>query len=218
MLHVEHLVHEYVGGPRIVYPDIRLASGQTLMLTGNSGCGKSTLLGLLTGLLPVQSGRVEVAGEALHAMSAARRDAWRGRRVGFLPQRLHVNPGLTVLQNLELALFAMGVPADGDALRAGLERMGLGAQAMRKASTLSGGEIQRLALLRATLNAPQLLVADEPTASLDDVHARLCLEWLLRSVNDSQAILIVATHDGRARQWLMELQPLSVHLHLEALA
>jgi putative ABC transport system ATP-binding protein len=149
-----------------------------LLLHGPSGSGKSTWLALAAGLLRPTGGEITVAGQALAALRPVAVDAWRARAIGFLPQRLHLSEALTVAGNLALAQWAAGVPDDAAAVARVLSTLGLTDLAARRPSQLSGGQAQRVALARAVLLQPQVILADEPTASLDDTAASAALRLL----------------------------------------
>lgn len=141
----------------------------------------------------------------------ARRDAWRARRVGVLPQRLHLSEALNVFDNLALAPWAAGLPVDGAAIHRTLALLGLSARADHRPHQLSGGEAQRVALARAVLLRPRLLLADEPTASLDDEAAAQALDLLQQCCRACGASLVVATHDRRVHQALPGAQVLDLN-------
>lgn len=185
---------------RLDFPDLDLPQGGLALLRGPSGSGKSTLIALITGLLEPDRGRVVVCGTQPAALPPALRDAWRGRTVGLLPQRLHLAPALDVRENLLLAALAVAAPAGPARARADalLERFGLSGLARARPAELSGGQAQRVALARALMNRPGLLVADEPTASLDDAAAATAVGALLDCWRETGASLLVATHDARA--------------------
>ncbi len=182
------------------FPNVDLAQGDTLVLRGNSGSGKSTWLALLAGLLTPQQGELTVAGQHLNDLSNSARDAWRANHLGFLPQKLHLSEALTVAENLQLAYFAAGLPLNTAAkshIESTLAALGVAEFAQRKPSTLSGGQAQRVALARAVLLNPKIILADEPTASLDDEAASAALGLLQASATRYNATLVVATHDFR---------------------
>jgi putative ABC transport system ATP-binding protein len=187
--------------------DVSVAQGGTLLLRGPSGSGKSTWLALAAGLLTPSAGEVVVAGQSVGALAAAARDAWRARHIGFLPQKLHLSEALTVADNLALAHFAAGLPVDRPAIAAALGALGLGELASRRPSQLSGGQAQRLA--RAVLLRPRVILADEPTASLDDDACAAALALLRRSAGELDATLVIATHDARVWQALPHAQTLA---------
>lgn len=187
------------------FPNVDLEQGDVLVLRGNSGSGKSTWLALLAGLLTPQQGELSVAGQRLNGLSNTARDAWRANNLGFLPQKLHLSEALTVAENLQLAYFAAGLPLNSAAkthIESTLMALGVAAFANRKPSTLSGGQAQRVALARAVLLNPRIILADEPTASLDDEAASAALALLQASAARCNATLVIATHDFRVSQQL----------------
>ena len=201
MIHTHELTYTYPQGAPLRFPDVQLPQGGVLVLRGNSGSGKSTWLALLAGLLTPQSGTLTVAGQLLNSLSASQRDAWRAKNLGFLPQKLHLSEALTVAGNLSLAYFAAGLPDNAEAkahILKTLKSLDVADLAQRKPSQLSGGQAQRVALARAVLLHPKIILADEPTASLDDDAAESALQLLQASAQRSQATLVVATHDQRA--------------------
>jgi putative ABC transport system ATP-binding protein len=204
MIRTQELQYQFAGAATALhFPDVDLPQGGTLLVRGPSGCGKSTWLGLVSGLLRPTAGRVSVAGTVLNGLSGAERDAWRARQVGVLPQRLHLSDSLSVRDNLALVYFAAGLPVDHRAVTERLGALGVGDLAQRRPAQLSGGQAQRVALARALLLLPPLVLADEPTASLDDEACSLALDLLRRHTQAAGATLVVATHDSRAGQALV---------------
>lgn len=201
----------YPGGPLLRFNDVAVKQGGALLLRGPSGSGKSTWLALVAGLLTPSAGVLRVAGQAVEALSPSARDAWRARNVGFLPQKLHLSDALTVADNLALVYFAAGVPVDRAAMAQALTALGVADLAARKPTQLSGGQAQRVALARALLLRPSVLLADEPTASLDDAACAAAMRLLQRTAQACGATLVVATHDARALQALPQAQVLDFH-------
>jgi putative ABC transport system ATP-binding protein len=197
MIRTSQLVYQYQNGPQIAFPDIDVPQGGMLLLQGASGSGKSTWLALAAALLRAGSGQISVAGQDLGALKNIAGDAWRAGAIGFLPQKLHLSEALTVQGNLSLAQWAAGVADDAQAIARVLETLDLSELAHRKPSQLSGGQAQRVALARAVLLAPKVILADEPTASLDDAAAHAALLLLQSSAQRCNATLVVATHDAR---------------------
>nr|WP_315430785.1 ATP-binding cassette domain-containing protein [uncultured Albidiferax sp.] len=197
MIRTTGLAYGYAQAPEISFPDIDVAQGGVLLLKGPSGAGKSTWLALAAGLLRPSRGQIVVAGQDLTALKKVAADAWRAGAIGFLPQKLHLSEALTVAGNLAMAQWAAGVPDDPNAVQRTLEALDLVALAGRKPSQLSGGQAQRVALARAVLLQPKVILADEPTASLDDAAAQSALQLLQASAERCQATLVIATHDAR---------------------
>jgi len=212
------LACQYPGGARLAFPDLALGQGETLLLRGRSGSGKSSWLALAAALMAPAAGEIIVAGQCLGALGPAQADAWRARHVGFLPQKLHLSTALTVADNLALVYYAAGLAADRAALTAALQTLGVDELAARRPAQLSGGQAQRVALARAVLLQPQVILADEPTASLDDEAARDALALLQASAQRCGATLVIATHDARVRAALPEAQVLDLDRAREAVA
>lgn len=200
MIRTRALQYSYPEGPTLAFADLEVPQGGVLLLQGRSGCGKSTWLALAAGLLTPSEGEIQVAGQDLTALGQAQRDGWRGRTVGFLPQRLHLSEALTVERNLALAFFAIGLHEDRAAVHAALQALGVDELARRRPGELSGGQAQRVALARAVVLQPRVVLADEPTASLDDEAAAQALALLQESASRCGATLVIATHDARVRQ------------------
>ena len=202
MIETRALRYEYPSGPTLSFDDADVPQGGTLLLRGNSGAGKSTWLALAAGLLTPTAGEVVIAGQPLSRLSRAARDAWRARNIGFLPQKLHLSDALTVERNLALAFYAAGVPENGVILARALDLLGVGDLAGRRPSQLSGGQAQRVALARTILMEPKVILADEPTASLDDETALTGLKLLENCALQCHATLVIATHDRRVQKAL----------------
>jgi len=196
------LRHRYGQGAELVFADLNLPDGRHLLLRGASGSGKSTLLALLAGLMRPSSGDLEVAGTALQHLSAREADRWRGATLGFVPQRLHLSAALTVAGNLDLPFIAAGLKPEPARAAELLDRLDLGAVAERLPHQLSVGQAQRVALARALMRRPRLLLADEPSASLDDANTAQVIALLLQAANEQGATLVIATHDARVVQQL----------------
>jgi len=175
------------------------AQGEHWLVLGASGSGKTTFLNLAAGLLAPSEGEIEAGGQSLASLRGSALDQWRGRNVGIVPQKLHLIPSLTVLENLLLAPFLSGLPADESRSRLLLKNLNLEEKTHSKPSELSHGQAQRVAIARAVMNRPKLLLADEPTANLDDGNCLVSLELLKNQSRECGATLIVATHDQRAK-------------------
>jgi ABC-type lipoprotein export system ATPase subunit len=189
-----------VGAKRQLLFDIaalELGAGEELCVRGPSGSGKSTLLHCLAGLVQPDAGVVELSGQSLFALSEAARDRLRARTIGLVFQEARLLPGLSVVENVLLPLEFAGVPRREARRRAAelCERLGLGDRQRSFPATLSLGEAQRVSLARALVASPSLLLADEPTASLDREAASTALVALREAVSELRAALVIVTHD-----------------------
>jgi putative ABC transport system ATP-binding protein len=206
MIQSSQLSFAYPGGAPLRFPDVDVTQGTVLLVSGPSGCGKSTWLSLVAGLVVADSGTLTVAAQTLSGLSRVAADAWRARNIGFLPQQLHLSAALSVSQNLALAQWAAGQAEDLVRIAATLQALDLAELAQRKPTQLSGGQAQRVALARAVLLQPRVILADEPTASLDDEAAAAAIALLHRTAQQQGATLVIATHDGRVAP-LLSLLP-----------
>ncbi len=196
--------------------DLDVAAGGHLSLMGPSGSGKSTLLSVLGGLEPPQTGRVEVAGAELGALSGDDLAAFRRRTVGFVFQHFGLLDALTAAENIALACTLAGVRPAARRRRAAelLDAVGLAERARHRPPELSGGERQRVAIARALANEPSLVLADEPTGNLDDASTALVVDLLETLPAVHGCTLVVVTHDqqvaGRAPR-VLELRGGALH-------
>ena len=203
MIKSHQLAYQYASGPALRFDDADVPQGGLLLLSGVSGSGKSTWLALAAGLLAPTAGDITVAGQSLGALGKVSSDAWRAQTVGFLPQKLHLSAALTVHQNLSMAQWAAGQGADDASIAEALSALDVQTLAARKPAQLSGGQAQRVALARAVLLKPKVILADEPTASLDDEAAEASLVLLRATARRLDATLVIATHDARVNTFFM---------------
>ena len=210
MIRTSGLCYRYAGGDLLRFGDVDVEQGGVLLVHGPSGCGKSTWLALVAGLLRPNAGSVHVAGQDLGQLRPVATDAWRARSIGFLPQKLHLSEALSVAGNLALAQWVAGVADNTTDINQVLSTLGLAGLEQRRPSQLSGGQAQRVALGRAVLLRPQVILADEPTASLDDAAARDALQLLRDSATRLKATLVIATHDARVRAGLPQAPVLAL--------
>jgi len=176
---------------------LRLERGEAVALVGPSGAGKSTLLHVAGLLEPPDSGQVLVDGEDGARLGDAGRTLIRRRKLGFVYQFHHLLPEFSALENVIVPQMIAGTPRAVAARRAAdlLERVGLSARASHRPGRLSGGEQQRVAIVRAIANAPRVLLADEPTGNLDPSTAGTVFAELIRLVRDTGLAVLMATHN-----------------------
>ena len=182
--------------------DLTIKAGTMTVLTGRSGSGKSTLLNLLGGLLRPTSGKVMAEDTDLYALSDHALSAFRNRHIGIIPQGQTAIYSLTVLENVLLPLALYGKPEQQDMDRAQslLEQLDIAGLAECRPSELSGGELRRMAIARAMLRKPEILLADEPTADLDEENTKTVLEMLKCMAKQGSAVMMV-THETCAQSY-----------------
>ena len=182
--------------------DLTLEAGVLTVLTGRSGSGKSTLLHLLGGLLQPTAGKVMADATDLYALPDKALSAFRNRHIGIIPQGQTAVYSLTVLENVLLPLYLCGKPEKQDEERARLllEELDIAELSDCRPSELSGGELRRMAIARALLPKPEILLADEPTADLDEENTQTVLEMLKRIAQQGSAVLLV-THEACAKAY-----------------
>jgi lipoprotein-releasing system ATP-binding protein len=202
MLHVEHLCKEYptAGDPLVVLRDVSIAMkpGENLAIVGPSGSGKSTLLQILGTLDRPTSGRVRLGQIDPFALSPSRLSAFRNLELGFVFQEHHLLPQLNVLENVLVPTLAGSAGGEDwrERARELIERVGLAERWSHLPSELSGGERQRVAVARALLFRPKLLLADEPTGNLDRASAERIGSLLLELQQADGAMLVIVTHSS----------------------
>jgi putative ABC transport system ATP-binding protein len=175
--------------------DFTLRAGQTVAIVGASGSGKSTLLSILAGLDTPSSGQVSLAGQDLFALDEDQRAALRAAHVGFVFQSFQLMPNLTALENVMLPLELSGKSDARAQATAMLQRVGLGERLKHLPKVLSGGEQQRVALARAFVVKPALLLADEPTGSLDHATGEAIMDLMFSLNREQGTTLVLVTHD-----------------------
>jgi len=175
--------------------DLDVASGSSVAIVGPSGSGKTTLLQLIGALDKPDAGTISLNGQEIGQLDETSRRMWRGQRMGFVFQQHHLLPQLTVLENVLVPAWAMGVTsAHVEHAEQLLKRVGLEDRRQHRPAQLSGGECQRVALVRALLLKPGLLLADEPTGSLDHASAMSLADLLVKINAEEGATLIIVTH------------------------
>ena len=180
-------------------PDFQVEPGQPVALVGASGSGKTTALMAMAGIRPPASGTIAVAGVDPWGLSSGQRDRFRGQRIGLVFQTFHLVDAISVEDNLALAASCAGRKLDRKRLDMLVERLDLGALRRRLPGSLSQGQAQRVAVARALINGPAVILADEPTSALDDGNTHALLSLLLEMASGFQAALIIVTHDARVK-------------------
>lgn len=203
VLQARGLEHSF-GATRVLRGvDFAVGAGEMVSIMGPSGSGKSTLLHLLAGLLTPDEGKVYLDGERLDRQPERRRAALRLRRMGFVFQFGDLVPELSLVENVELPLRVTGTRARRARRRAieMLDRLGVADLADRRVSEVSGGQAQRAAVARALVHHPAVVLADEPTGSLDTLTGELVLEALVGAARDQHAAVVLVTHDLSVAAW-----------------
>lgn len=189
--HKDHIFH---------MPDVFCQAGNTLLVTGNSGKGKTTYLHILAGLLKPTSGQITIDNMDITKLSEQKTDAFRGKNIGVVFQKSHFIASLTVLENLEMASWLATGKKHTKRAKNLLEKLDVLDQATKLVSQLSVGQQQRVSIARALMNKPKVLLADEPTSSLDDKNAEKVIDLLESLAKEYQAALLIVTHDTRIKQ------------------
>ena len=199
MFAVHQLAHAYDGKTVLRVQVWQAEQGAQCLMLGPSGSGKTTLLHVLAGILRPTSGQVTVADQDLMALSPSAVDRFRGKHVGIVLQQLHLIDSLSVLNNLLLAQYLAGETQDAARVREVLASLDLGDKTHARPHELSHGQAQRVAVARAVVNKPRLLLADEPTSNLDDTRCLQVLDLLQAQAKACGATLVIATHDQRIK-------------------
>lgn len=186
---------------------LSIESGQSVSVVGPSGCGKSTLLNIIGTLDPPDSGKVEVCGCNISDLNDKELSALRADKIGFVFQSHHLLPQISVIENVTLPNLASSSPIEqsecNNTATQLLESVGMADHAHKMPSEISGGEMQRVAVVRSMINSPKLLLADEPTGALDQERGEELITLLLRLCDEQNTALILVTHDGKTSS-LME--------------
>lgn len=196
LLEIEDLVMAYSGKaqPVLSVPRFSLEAGEQVALKGPSGCGKTTFLHLIAGIVAASEGRISLGETVVTDLGEAARDRFRARNIGYVFQSFHLMRDFTCLENVELGM-SFGAKLDRDFAKSLLERVGLAERIGYRASELSIGQQQRVALARALANRPRLVLADEPTGSLDQETGERAIGLLREMCEENGASLLVVSHD-----------------------
>ncbi|MBD5778873.1 ABC transporter ATP-binding protein [Pelagicoccus sp. NFK12] len=196
LLEIEDLVMAYSGKaqPVLSVPRFSLEAGKQVAVKGPSGCGKTTFLHLIAGIVAASAGRISLGDTVVTDLGEAARDRFRARNIGYVFQSFHLMRDFTCLENVELGM-SFGAKLDRDFAKSLLERVGLAERIGYRASELSIGQQQRVALARALANRPRLVLADEPTGSLDQETGERAIGLLREMCEENGASLLVVSHD-----------------------
>ncbi|PKP15365.1 MAG: ABC transporter ATP-binding protein, partial [Bacteroidetes bacterium HGW-Bacteroidetes-23] len=181
------------------FPNITSNESEIVLITGNSGKGKTTLLHLLGGLLRPKSGFISIQNTNISTLSEKELDRFRGRNIGLVLQQSHFVASLNVLENVVLASWLATGKKATEKAKSLLKELDLEDQMYKLPSNLSVGQQQRVSIARALINEPKLLLADEPTSSLDDENASKVADLLAHLSKEYKASLIIVTHDQRLK-------------------
>lgn len=197
LLKANSLKYAYMGQKEIIFPSFNVDRGEAILILGKSGSGKTTLLNLLAGLLQPKEGEVILDGVNLSSISGQTLDLFRGKNIGIVFQKPHLIAALNVRQNLELTHFFSR--KKGQKISQLLSDLGISSKSNSSVLTLSEGEAQRVSIARALASSPKLILADEPTSSLDDENTEKVIELLKDQASKIGAALIIVTHDQRVK-------------------
>lgn len=198
-LKTEGLQFAYNATNQFSFSDIQCEKGKHLIITGASGSGKTTLLHLLAGMLRPSKGSICIDNVCINELSDAKMDRFRGKRIGIVFQKSHFVQALNVMENLMLSVWLSEKKNQKERALELLSRLGLIEKSKEKVYALSAGQQQRLSIARALINNAGLILADEPTSSLDDLNCEKVIELLINEANQTGASLIVVTHDQRIK-------------------
>ncbi len=212
-IHLEQVSKSFTspgGGdvPVLDVPEFHLAQGELVALTGESGQGKTTLLNVIAGIVRPDRGSIEVDGVDITRLGEGEMDAFRAQRIGYVFQTFNLLQGFSALENVELAMRFAG-RVDRVLAKGMLSRVGLGDRVDFRPRELSWGQQQRVAIARAMVNKPRLVLADEPTGSLDQGRGREAMGLILELCREVGATLLLVTHDPAVAAML----PRTEHLH-----
>ncbi len=198
MLETKNLRFKYDNNLELNFPDIK-TSKENLLILGASGIGKTTFLHLLSGLLKPINGEIDLLGTKISQLKMSEMDRFRGKNIGIVFQKPHFINSLTVKENLQLAQY-ISKKSDKNRIKSLLESLGIEDKANKKTQNLSQGEKQRVSIALAIVNSPKLILADEPTSSLDDLNCDKVINILKNQASKYKAKLIIITHDYRLKK------------------
>jgi ABC-type lipoprotein export system ATPase subunit len=200
MISTKNITFSYNKDQTFIMPDLFCQAGSTILVTGNSGKGKTTYLHILAGLLKPKSGEIVIDTKEITHLKGSKADKFRGKNIGVVFQKSHFIASLSVLENLEMASWLATGKKHKIRAKELLQKLDISEQAHKLPSQLSVGQQQRVSIARALMNEPKVLLADEPTSSLDDKNADNVIELLETLSKEYKTALIIVTHDNRIKQ------------------
>ncbi|MVZ66447.1 ATP-binding cassette domain-containing protein [Sphingobacterium sp. DK4209] len=199
VLHTESLSYQYPKGSKLNFENLSVSKQKHTLILGESGSGKSTLLNLIAGFSAPTTGKVFIQGQDIYQLQESNLDHFRAKNLGFIFQEAHLLKNLTIVENIKLAQSLANYPVNEADIIELLKKLQLDQLANRKPNELSRGQVQRVAIARALINKPALLIADEPTAALDDKNTFLVIELIKALADEQGSTLIISTHDKRLK-------------------
>ncbi len=205
MLATKDLEFAYDQANSFIFPDITCEQGTHWLITGSSGCGKTTFLHLLAGLLRPARGKVIINGKDISRLKSSKIDKIRGKSMGIIFQTPYFVSSLTVAENVKIARYLNGLKESNVEVAGVLQKLNIGDKSDFRPQALSQGELQRLSMARALINNPSVILADEPTSSLDDDHCREALLLLKEQAEREHMTLLIVTHDHRLKPYFSNI-------------
>lgn len=200
MVKAKNLTFQYNGSDDLFrFPDIKLSDEESLLILGKSGIGKTTLLHLISGLLQPKSGSITIDNVSLQILKNKELDQFVGKHIGLVFQKNYANRSLNVLENLQARLYFSKQKTDKLHIENLLRTLNIIDCKNKKINELSEGQLQRLGIALSVVHQPKIILADEPTASLDDDNCKIVLQLLFQQAKVNKANLIVITHDQRVK-------------------
>ncbi|PHX62028.1 MAG: ABC transporter ATP-binding protein [Flavobacteriales bacterium] len=200
MISTKNITFSYNKEQTFIMPDLFCQAGSTILVTGNSGKGKTTYLHILAGLLQPNSGEIIIDNKVITHLKGSKADKFRGKNIGVVFQKSHFIASLSVVENLEMASWLATGKKHKIRAKELLQKLDISEQAHKLPSQLSVGQQQRVSIARALMNEPKVLLADEPTSSLDDKNADNVIELLETLSKEYKTALIIVTHDNRIKE------------------
>lgn len=199
MIETKNLSYQYGKGKAIEFEDISIHAGETLLILGKSGVGKTTLLHLLALLLKPKNGKITINNTDITSLNASELVNFRSKNIGLVFQKPHFVSSLSVKENLQLPNYFAGKALEISYLNDLANSLGFEKHLHKKTGELSLGEQQRVAIARAIMNSPKIILADEPTSSLDDENCKNVITLLQNQAKQINACLVIVTHDQRLK-------------------